>query len=76
MPHPQKRIHAFTDDVLSDLDAVALAELIRKKEIHPREVVAASMARAEKVDPFLNAVVTDRYEKALASAGALALFGD
>jgi amidase len=67
MTKTAKRIHGFTNDVLSDLDGVELSQLIKKKEIHPREVVAASIQRAAKVDPFINAVVTDRYEKALAS---------
>ena len=54
-----KRVHSFTDDILSDLDGVALAELIRKKEITSQEVVAAAIARAQKVEPVLNAVVTE-----------------
>jgi amidase len=60
-----KRVHSFTDDVLSDLDGVALAELIKRKEITSQEAVAASIARAQKVNPSLNAVVTDHYERGL-----------
>ncbi len=60
-----KRVHTFTDDVLSDLDGVAIAELIKKKEVTAQEVVAASIARAQKVNPVLNAVVTDHYERGL-----------
>ena len=63
-----KKVHSFTDDVIAELDAVGLSELIKKKELHPSEVVAASIARAKKVDPHLNAVVTERYEKALDSS--------
>lgn len=63
-----KRVHSFTDDILSDLDGVALAELIRKKEITSQEVVAAAIARAQKVEPVLNAVVTPHFEKGLEAA--------
>ncbi|MEX0811670.1 MAG: amidase family protein [Chitinophagales bacterium] len=68
MPITNKRVHGFSDDVLADLDAVALSALIKKGAIHPREVVAASIERAKKVNPSLNAVVTDRYEKGIADS--------
>ncbi|MCP4121263.1 MAG: amidase [Bacteroidetes bacterium] len=68
MKTTDKRVHGFTDDALADLDAVALSALIKAKEIHPREIVAASIERAKKVDPFLNAVVTDCYEKGLVAS--------
>jgi amidase len=54
-------VHAFTDDALSDHDAVAVADLIRKGEISAREAVEAAIARAEKVEPELNAVVFAEY---------------
>lgn len=63
-----KRVHAFTNDVLGELDAVALAELIRTKQLHPREVVAASIERAKTVNPILKAVVTDNFERGLEAA--------
>lgn len=66
---PRKsRIHSFTDDVLTDLDAVGLSELIKKKELAPKEVIAASIERVKKIEPHLNAVVTNRYEEQLQSA--------
>ena len=48
MRETNKRVHGFTNDSLADLDAVALATLIRKKKLHAREVVAASIERAKK----------------------------
>lgn len=63
-----KRLHSFSDDVLSDHDGVALAELIKKKEVTAEEVVAASIARSKKVAPQLNAVVTEHYERGLLAA--------
>ena len=68
MTEVKNRAHAFTDDVLSDLDGVGIAELIKKKEIHPSEVVQASIDRAKKVDPHINAIVTECYDKALDNA--------
>ncbi|HEY7597345.1 MAG TPA: amidase [Actinophytocola sp.] len=57
------RVHGFTDDALSDHDAVAVADLIRKGEISAREAADAAIARAEKVDPELNAVVFAAYDR-------------
>lgn len=57
----QKRIHAFTDDVLADLDAVAIAEKIRKKDISPQEVMQATMQRAQRVNPYINAICHDSF---------------
>ena len=36
---------------LTNLDATAQAELVRKKEVAPRELVDAAIARIEKVNP-------------------------
>jgi len=47
------------------LDATAQADLIRKKEISPRELVEATIERIEQVNPQINAVVTKMYEHAL-----------
>jgi amidase len=57
------RVHAFTDDALSDHDAVAVADLIRKGEISAREAADAAIARAGKVEPELNAVVFAAYDR-------------
>jgi amidase len=62
------RIHAFTDDALGDLDAVGVAEAIRAGDISAREAIEAAIARAEKVDPALNAFVVRDFERALDQA--------
>jgi amidase len=47
---------------LARLDATALAQLVHKKEVKPIELVEAAIARAEKVNGTLNAIVTPMYE--------------
>ncbi|HVP30027.1 MAG TPA: amidase [Myxococcota bacterium] len=55
---------------LSRLDAVAQAELVRRGEATPRELVDAAIARVEKVDPHLHAVIHPRYERAREEAAS------
>ena len=59
-------VHTFTDE-LAGLDAVATADAVASGELHVREVVAAAIGRAETVRGPINAVVTDDYERVLAS---------
>ena len=58
------RISAFTNDVLQQMDATALAEAIATKKISAAEVIEASIGRAEKVNPELNAFVIKLYDYA------------
>jgi amidase len=46
------------------LDATAQAELVRKKEVKPVELVEAAIERIERLNPSLNAVITPMYELA------------
>src|SRR5262249_2631842 len=55
-------------DPFLNYDAIALAELVRKKEVKPIELVEATIARIERVNPELNAVVTKMYDEARAGA--------
>jgi len=52
------------------LDATAQAELVRRRELSPRELVEAAIARIEALNPRVNAVVTPLYDRALSRAGA------
>lgn len=45
-------------------DALGLAELVRKKEITPQELVNAAIERAEIHNPKLNAIIHAMYESA------------
>lgn len=66
------KTHAFDpNDALGDLDAVALAERLRRGEVSVREVVEASIARAHKVNPVLNAIVSECFERALQEADTM-----
>ncbi|MEE8546056.1 MAG: amidase [Alphaproteobacteria bacterium] len=56
---------------LATLDASAQAELVRRGELTPAELVEAAIVRIEGLNPALNAVVTPMYETARATAAAL-----
>ena len=58
----------LNDSQLSRLDSVGLAEAIRKGELSPTEAVQSSINRIEEMDGDLNAVVTERFERALEDA--------
>src|SRR5512147_207716 len=55
---------------LALLDATAQAELVRTRRASPRELVDAAIARIEKVNPRLNAVITLLFERARHAADA------
>lgn len=45
-------------------DAIGLAELVRSGEVEPRELVDAAIARAESVNPQINAIATPLFDRA------------
>lgn len=53
---------------LARLDALGQAELIRRGEATPIELVEAAIARIEALNPTINAVVTSLFERARAEA--------
>src|SRR5438128_4591274 len=57
-------------DEVALLEATAQAELVRQRHVSPRELVDAAIARIERVNPQLNAVIIQRFEKARAEAAA------
>jgi amidase len=59
-------------DLLDDHDATGLADLVRRGEVTPRELVDAAIARIEVIDPQLNAVIHRQFDRARRDAdGAL-----
>jgi amidase len=62
------RVHAFDDDALGDLDTVGVAAAIASGDISAREAAEAAIARAEHVNPDLNAIQLRDFDRALAAA--------
>jgi amidase len=46
-----------------DYDGLGLAELVRKKEVKPSELVEEAIGRIEKVNPQINAVIHKMYDR-------------
>jgi amidase len=55
-------------DELCDLSAIELAARIQRKDVSAREVMAAHLARIDRINPKVNAIVTLVAERALADA--------
>ena len=56
------------DDALCDLTAVELATRIRRKQLSARDVMSAHLARIDRVNPSVNAIVTLVADRAMAEA--------
>jgi amidase len=63
-----RTVHAFGDDALGDHDATMLAELVLSRKVSPRELAAAAVARASRMQPFINGVHHPDYDRAVAEA--------
>ena len=61
-------VSAFNDDSLGDLDAVGVADAIRSGRISRAEAVEAAIARTEKVNPELNGLAYEAFDRARARA--------
>ena len=58
-------------DPWAHLDATAQAELVRQKEVTASELLEEAIARIERCNPRLNAVIETLYDQARAAAGTL-----
>ncbi|MGY4652132.1 amidase [Mycobacterium sp. URHB0021] len=58
------RIHAFGDDALGELDAVGLVEALSAGDVSASELVDAAIARTEAVNPSLNGLAYQAFERA------------
>lgn len=58
-------------DGLAALDATACADLVRRREVTPGELVTAARERIERLDPQVNALVRTRFDDAQAEADAM-----
>src|SRR5262249_46443725 len=70
-----RRVHAFGDDALGDLDAIGLADAVRAGSVGRAEVIEAAIARAEAVNPALNGLAYQAFEQARAAAAATSATG-
>jgi len=61
---------------LANYDATGLAELVRKKQITPLELVEDVLKRIERVNPKLNIVLTKNFDVEKARARAKQSLGD
>jgi amidase len=55
-------------DELISCDAIALGELVRKREVKPTELLEITIQRIEKINPKLNAVIHKKYDQARETA--------
>jgi len=51
-------------------DGLGLAELVRKEEVQPAELVEEAIRRIERVNPQVNAVIAKMYDQARSAAAA------
>jgi amidase len=65
-----RRVHAFGDDALGDLDAVGLGAALRADWVSRADVIEAAIARTEAVNPALNGLAYKAFEQARATAAA------
>ena len=65
-----RRVHAFGNDALGDLDAVGLGEAIRARWVSRADVIEAAIARTEAVNPTLNGLAYKAFEQARKTASA------
>ncbi|MCK0175101.1 MULTISPECIES: amidase [Mycobacteriaceae] len=70
-----ERINAFGDDALGARDAVGIVEALRDGEVSRRELVDAAIARTEAVNPALNGLAYEAYDRARARADAPRPYG-
>ncbi|MGV0776452.1 amidase [Mycolicibacterium elephantis] len=70
-----KRISAFGDDALGDLDAVGLVDALRAGTVSAAELVEAAIARTEAVNPALNGLAHEAFDRARTRVNASRSFG-
>ena len=70
-----RHVHAYRDDALGDLDAVALVAALRTGKVSRPELVEAAIARTQAVNPILNGLAHETFDQALARAYAGTPYG-
>ncbi|MEO9220914.1 MAG: amidase [Mycobacteriaceae bacterium] len=65
-----RHVHAFGNDSLGDFDAVGLAERISSGDVSAAELVEAAIGRTEAVNPELNGLAYEAFDRARTQASA------
>lgn len=68
-------ISAFDDDALGELDAIGVVEAIGSGAVSRAHVVEAAIARTQKVNPRLNGLAYEAFDRARARASAPTPYG-
>ena len=75
MTHTVAVTHAATGAASSQLppalDALGQAELVHRRLVRPVDLVQEAIARIEQLNPVLNAVITEDFERALETAARM-----
>ncbi|MGV9798539.1 amidase [Mycobacterium sp. NPDC003449] len=69
------RISAFSDDALGDHDAVGLVEELRAGRVSAADLIEAAVARTEAVNPTLNGLAFEAFDRAHARGAAPSPYG-
>ncbi|MDH6197318.1 amidase [Mycobacterium frederiksbergense] len=69
------RIFAFGDDALGEHDAVGLVEELRAGRVSAADLIEAAIARVEAVNPTLNGLAFEAFDRAHARGAAPSPFG-
>ncbi len=59
-----RHVNAFADDALGDLDAVGMVHALRRGTVSATELVGAAIARVKAVNPALNGLAHEAFDKA------------
>lgn len=69
------QISAFVDDALGDLDAVGITEALAAGRVSRAELIEAAIARTQKVNPDLNGLAYEAFDRARARAAGAHPYG-
>ena len=69
------RVDAFGDDALGGRDAVGLVDALRAGQVSATELVEAAIARTQAVNPTLNGLVYEAFDRARERASAARPYG-
>ncbi len=69
------RVNAFGDDALGEHDAVGLVEELRAGRVSAADLIEAAIARVEAVNPTLNGLAYEAFDRAHARGAAPSPFG-